>query len=246
VFLWSDMQTQVPEPKRTETAHNADCSICLTTESLHNFTSPVNQMCSLADLIVKRYEGKLDNEAETLFSFFKGSAHRLQILLVGLRTYIEVTSSTKPYQRCEGDALLAASMATIEHEITEASATVTHDRLPELICDPVQMSFVFTGLIDNSIKFRGERAPEIHVSSSSQDGVWLLTIRDNGIGIPEHQKDRVFGMFHRLNGEMIPGAGVGLTIARRVVEQHGGRIWVESAVGPGATFFLTLPKSQNC
>ena len=240
------MQTQVPKHKKMEAADDADSSICFTTESLHNLTSPVNQMCSLADLIVKRYGGSLDNEAETLFTLFKGSSQRLEILLAGLRTYIQVTGSTKPYQRCEGDALVAASLVSLDHEITEARATVTNDHLPELICDPVQMSFVFTGLIQNSIKFHGERAPEIHVSSSSQDGVWQLSIRDNGIGISEHQKERVFGLFHRLNGETIPGAGVGLTIAKRVVEQHGGSIWVESELGRGATFFLTLPKMQNC
>lgn len=240
------MQTQAFEPKKMETAPGADCSICLTTESLHNFTSPVNQMCSLADLIVKRYGAKLDNEAETLFGFFKGSADRLQILLAGLRTYVQVTSSSAPYQRCDGEALLAASMAPIEHEIKETGAKVTHDYLPELICDPVQMSCVFTGLIDNSIKFRRECAPEIHVSSRTQGSFWLLSIRDNGMGIPEKHQERIFGMFHRLNSEMIPGAGVGLTIAKRIVEQHGGSIWVESELGHGATFFLTVPKNHNC
>jgi len=228
-----------------ETPPEAGCTICFTTESLHDFTSPVNQMCSLADLIIKRYGGQLDAEAETLFGFFSGSAHRLQSLLAGLRTYIQVTGSVKPYQRCEGDALLAASLATLEHEIMESGATVTHDHLPALTCDPVQMSFVFTSLIENSLKFRGERVPEIHVSSSSHDDVWLLSIRDNGMGIPEQQWEHVFGMFHRLHSDSIPGAGVGLSIAKRIVEQHGGNIWIESELGRGATFFLTLPKNHN-
>ena len=239
------MPTQAHEPKKIKTAPEADCAICLTTESLHDFTSPLNQMCSLADLIVKRYGENLDAEAEALFGFFRGSANRLKILLAGLRTYVQVTGSPKPYQRCQGDALLAASMAPLEHEIIESGATVTHDHLPDLNCDPVQISCVFTNLIENSLKFRGERVPDIYVSSSSQDDVWLLSIRDNGMGIPEEQWERVFGVFHRLHNDMIPGAGVGLAIAKRIVEQHGGNIWVESELGRGATFFLTLPKDHN-
>jgi light-regulated signal transduction histidine kinase (bacteriophytochrome) len=239
------MQTQTREAKKTETAPDADCRICFTTESLHDFTSPANQMCSLADLIVKRYGDKLDGDAKTLFGLFYSSAHRLQTLLAGLRTYLQATGSSEHYQQCEGDALLAASIAALEPEITRSGAIVTHDHLPELICDPVQLSCVFTRLIENSIKFRGERAPEIHVSGSSRGDFWLLSIRDNGMGIPEQQKERIFGVFHRLDGDVIPGAGVGLAIAKRIMELHGGSIWVESELGQGATFFLTLPKSHK-
>ena len=127
MFLSSDMQTQVPKHKKMEAADDADSSICFTTESLHNFTSPVNQMCSLADLIVKRYGGSLDNEAETLFTLFKGSSQRLEILLAGLRTYIQVTGSTKPYQRCEGDALVAAPEAA-RHSPQRRSSTKSRKR----------------------------------------------------------------------------------------------------------------------
>jgi chemotaxis family two-component system sensor kinase Cph1 len=240
------MQMHAREPNKVETAPDGECSIYLTFQSLHDFTSPVNQMCSLADLIAKKYGGRLDGDADdTLFDLFKGAAHRLQTLLAGLKSYIQVTSSSQPYQRCHGDALLDASLATLEQEITHSGATVTHDHLPELICDPVQMSFVLTGLIENSIKFRGERAPEIHVSSRSQEDLWLLSIRDNGMGIPEQQKERVFGLFHRLHSDVIPGAGVGLAIAKRIVEEHGGSIWVESELGHGATFFLALPKNHD-
>jgi chemotaxis family two-component system sensor kinase Cph1 len=239
------MQTQASEAKKTDTATGADCRICLTTESLHDLTGPANQMCSLADLIVKRYGDNLDSEAETLFGLFHASAHRLQTLLGGLRTYVHATDSLIRYQCCEGDALLAASIAPLGPQITRSGAIVTHDHLPQLICDPVQLSCVFTRLIENSIKFRGERAPEIHVSGGLKGDTWLLSIRDNGIGIPEQQKERIFEMFHRLHSDVIPGAGVGLTIAKRIMELHGGSIWVESELGHGATFLLTLPKNHD-
>lgn len=239
------MQSQARQPQKVETTPEAVYSIHFTSESLHDLTGPINQMCSLADLIVKRYGGKLDDDAEALFGFFRASASRLQNLLSGLRTYIRVTGSSKPYQHCQGDALLAASMAPLAQEITRAGATVTHDHLPELFCDPVQMSRVFAELIDNAIKFRGEHTPEIHVSSSSQGDVWLLSIRDNGMGIPAQQSERVFAMFYRPQSDPIPGAGVGLAIARRIMELHGGSIWVESELGYGATFFLTLPKNHK-
>ena len=239
------MQTQARQPKSAETSRNARYCVHFTSESLHDLTSPVNQMCSLADLIVKRYGGKLDGEADTLFGLFKASAQRLQILLGGMKTFIQVTSSSNPYQLCEGNALLAASLAPIEQAIIKSGATVTHEQLPKLFCDPAQMTYVFSGLIENAIKFRGDRAPEIHVASDSREDAWLLSIRDNGIGISERQKERVFGMFHRLNSDSIPGAGVGLAIAKRVMDLHGGRIWVQSELGRGATFFLALPKSHD-
>jgi chemotaxis family two-component system sensor kinase Cph1 len=239
------MQIQARQPKKIETPKDAGYCIHFTSESMHDLTSPINQMCSLADLIVKRYGGQLDDEADTLFGFFKASAERMQILLRGLRTFVQVTSSSSPHQLCEGDALLAASMTPIEQEIKRSGAIVTHDHLPELFCDSVQMSYLFSSLIENAIKFRGERAPEIHISSSSQQDLWLLSIRDNGMGIPEQHKERVFGMFHRVNCEMISGAGVGLAIAKRIMDLHEGNIWVESELGRGATFFLTLPKSHS-
>lgn len=239
------MQLQSCEPKKTETAPNADYGICFTAESLHNLASPVTQVCCLADLIAQKYRGALDDEADTLFGFLKASAHRLQILLAGLKAYTELTTFSKPYRRCDGNALMADSLAVLEQAIVESHAVVTSDVLPELMCDPVQMTCVFTGLIENSIKFRGDRAPEIHVSISSQSDVWLISIRDNGIGIPSRQRERVFGMFHRLHSDAISGAGVGLAIAKRIVEQHGGNIWVQSELGYGATFFMTLPRNHS-
>lgn len=239
------MQIEACQPKKTEIARDAGYSIHFTSESLHDLTSPANQMCSLADLIVERYGGKLDSEADVLLGLFKASAQRLQILLDGLRRFVQVTTSSNPYQLCEGDALLAASLAPIEQDVRQSGAIVTHDHLPELFCDPVQMSYVFSGLIENAIKFRGERAPEIHVASGSQEDAWQLSIKDNGIGISEYQKERVFGMFHRLSSNLIPGAGVGLAIAKRVMDLHGGRMWVESELGRGATFFLVLPKNHH-
>ena len=112
--------------------------------------------------------------------------------------------------------------------IDQSGAVVTHDPLPELYCDPNQMIYTFAGLIENSIKFRREIRPEIHVSAISDSEACVFSVRDNGIGIDPRYRERIFGMFKRIDNEAYPGTGVGLAIAKQIVEQHGGRIWVES------------------
>jgi CheY-like chemotaxis protein len=218
------------------------CCVHLNSDSLHDLVGPVNQMCSLADVILKKYRGTLDDEAEVLFGFIKSSASRLQNLMAGVRTYMRVVGSGGPYCRCDANALLQGALASIGQAIERDGAVVTHDPLPELYCDPNQMIYILASLIENSIKFRREPRPEIHVSAISEEHIWVFSVRDNGIGIDTRYRDRIFGMFKRIEIETNAGAGVGLAIVRQIVEQHGGKIWVESTPGLGATFHFTLPR----
>ena len=219
--------------------------VLLTSDSMHDLASPINQIFSLSELIVEKYQRKQDEEANSLLGLLQSSAGRLQKLLGGLRKYMEIAGAPLDCSRSEGNALLAGAVAMLQHAVAQSKAVVTNDPLPELWCDPDQITYALASLIDNSIKFRGERTPEIHVGAVGDKRRWVLSIRDNGMGIDPRYAARIFGTFKRIHGETYPGAGVGLAITKRVIERHGGRIWVESELGQGTTFFLELPKMKE-
>jgi light-regulated signal transduction histidine kinase (bacteriophytochrome) len=207
--------------------------------------SPINQISSLTDLIVKKYEGVLDDEAKALVGFLQSSAGRLQNLLSGLRTYMRIAGTPAVFRRSDGNALLAGAVAMLQHTIARNKVVITHDPLPRLWCDPSQITYALANLIENSIKFRGESKPEIHVGAVADKKTWVLFVRDNGMGIDPRYATRIFGALKRIHTDNYPGSGVGLAITKRVVERHGGQIWVESELGHGATFFVELPKMNE-
>jgi light-regulated signal transduction histidine kinase (bacteriophytochrome) len=219
-----------------------DCYVRLNADSLHDLMSPVNQIGTLVELVLMKYQGTLDQEAEMLFGFVQSSASRLQNLIEGLRRFMRVAGPPIACRLCDTNTLLAGAQASLQHEIDQNSAVLTHDPLPQLYCDPNQISYAFATLIENSIKFRRAHPPEIHVSAAVQEDAWVFSVKDNGIGIDPRHGERIFGLFKRIQNDAYPGAGVGLAIARQLVEQHGGRIWVESQLGQGATFFFNLPQ----
>ena len=213
--------------------------------SLHDLLGPVNQICSMSDLMLQKYRSTLDSEAEALFGFIQGSASRLRNLLGGLRTYTQTVGSRGPFRRCDGNTLLTGALALVRPAIEQSGALVAHNPLPEIYCDPAQISYTFASLIENSIKFHGKSRPEIHISAKAQGDAWVHSFRDNGMGIDPRHHERIFGVFRRIHSDAYPGAGVGLAIAKKIIEEHGGRIWVESALEQGATFFLAFPKSEK-
>jgi len=222
-----------------------DCFVQLNPDSLHDLVGPVNQMRSMADLLLTRHRGKLDGEAALLLSFIQESSDRLQNLLSGLRTYTRIVGRIQPYRRFDAGHTLAGALATIQEPLAANDAVVTHDRLPELYGDPNQICYLFASLIENAVKFRSERRPEVHVSAMAQGGQWRFSVRDNGIGIDPRNRERIFGVFKRVHHDKFPGAGIGLAVASRIVERHAGRIWVESSLGDGATFFFLLPAVET-
>lgn len=240
----TQMRLRIQRPAR-RSAPRDDDSVPLTSDSLHDLSSPINQICSLSDLILKKYQGALDEEAKVLFGFLQSSANRLQNLMGGLHRFMQVACSPPAYRRADGNALLAGALAMLQHTIARNGALVTHEPLPELWCDPSQMTFALASLIENSIKFRAERRPEIHVGASSDKMTWVLSVRDNGMGMDPRYAGRIFAAFKRIHNDAYPGAGVGLAIAKRVIERHRGRIWVESEPERGSTFFVELPKMNE-
>jgi light-regulated signal transduction histidine kinase (bacteriophytochrome) len=198
-------------------------------------------MRSMADLILRKHRDKLGGDAETLFAFMQAASDRLQILISGLRDHIRIVGSTQPYRSVDANAVLESALTTLQPILRQNQAEVTHDLLPEIWCDPKQICFTFLSLIENAVKFRANCPPEIHIGVSATGSHWLLSVCDNGIGIDPKHADRIFEVFKRVYNDDYPGAGMGLPIVRRIIQRHGGRIWVESDLGKGACFFFTLP-----
>ncbi len=218
----------------------------LNADALHDLLGPVNQMRTMTELLLKRHRAELGDEGEALCGFIQTAAERLQNLMAGISTHVRVVGRCGPACDFGANAILAAATAAVHQVIERNDALVTHDELPDVYCDPTQISYVFASLIENSIKFRSERRPEIHITARPEESDWVLfSVRDNGIGIDPKHTDRIFAAFRRIHNEVYPGAGMGLPIAKRIIERHGGKISVESNLGQGSTFFFTLPNASK-
>jgi len=222
-----------------------DCSVHLTADSLHDLVGPANQMRSMADLILRKHRDKLGTDAETLFGFMQAASDRLQTLISGLRDHTRIIGDGQPYRNFDANAILEGALATLQQILQQNHAVVTHDPLPEIWGDPNQICYTFVSLIENAVKFRADCPLEIHIGVAPKGSHWLFSVCDNGIGIEPKYADRIFEVFKRVHNDNYPGAGMGLPIARRIIERHGGRMWVDSDLGKGACFFFTLPKSQG-
>jgi PAS domain S-box-containing protein len=207
----------------------------------HDLNEPLRTMSNFANLLARRYQGKLDATAEEYIAFVTDAAQRMQQMLADLLAYTRVGGPTAAFTSVDMEALLAGVLTDLQLGLAEAKAEVTHDPLPTVQGDETRLRQVFHNLIGNALKFTGPAAPRIHVSGRRDGRQWRFAVQDNGIGIDASQAERIFQVFQRLHtrGEY-PGSGMGLAICKKIVEQHGGRIWVESQPGQGATFFFTV------
>jgi light-regulated signal transduction histidine kinase (bacteriophytochrome) len=195
---------------------------------------------SYTQLLERRYKDKLDADAKDFINYAVGGVERMQQLLNDLLVYSRVGTQAKPFKRTDMEAVLEAALANLQVAIKEGKARVSHDPLPKVMADEGQLVQVFQNLIGNAIKFRGEKSPRIHVSAEQRDSEWVFSVKDNGIGIEPKHFDRIFLIFQRLHREEYPGTGTGLAIAQKIVEHHGGRMWVESQPGKGSTFYFSV------
>jgi PAS domain S-box-containing protein len=220
----------------------------------HDLQEPLRMIASYTQLLGRRYKGKLDADGDEFISYAVEGATRMQVLINDLLAYSRVGTRGKPFAKTDCNEVLARTLSNLKISIEETGAKITHDPLPQVIADSSQLIQLFQNLIGNAIKFHApERTLEIHVSTSQQhlphsngsEQEWLLAVRDNGIGIEEKYFERIFILFQRLHTrEQYPGTGIGLAVCRKIVERHGGRIWVESTPGKGSTFYFTLPKIE--
>ncbi len=166
----------------------------------------------------------------------------MQELIKDLLEYSQVGTKEANFKSIDCSFVLDKVIGNLQATIEKSNAVITYDKLPSVMADTSQMSSLFQNLISNAIKFRGEEAPRIHISAERKGDEWVFSIRDNGIGIDPKDSERIFVMFQRLHGSAdYPGTGIGLAICKRIIERHGGRIWVESKIGKGSTFYFTIP-----
>jgi PAS domain S-box-containing protein len=213
----------------------------------HDLQEPLRTISSFSQLLARRYQGKLDTDADEFIAYIVEGATRMQTLINDLLAFSRIGTRGSSFAPVDGDVILRTAVANLETTINECGAVITHDPLPILTADRTQLTQLFQNLFANAIKFRRvAESPRIHVSAELKDGAWHFGVHDNGIGIDSQFFERIFVIFQRLHGrEEYPGTGIGLAICRKIVERHGGRMWVESEPGAGSTFHFTIPEKGN-
>ena len=208
----------------------------------HDLQEPIRMVVRYSQLLEKHLQGKLDAEGWEYLNFVVDGANRMQSLISDLLAYSVVSARLEPLEKIDTAKILRHAMKNLQLAIAESSAEIICDPLPQVWANPVQLTQLFQNLIGNSLKFQREKHPKIHISAQQKDNEWLFSVQDNGIGLDEQYALRIFDIFQRLHTrEEYPGTGIGLAICKKIVERHGGRIWVKSILGEGSTFYFTIP-----
>jgi PAS domain S-box-containing protein len=208
----------------------------------HDLQEPLRNISTFAQLLARRFQHKIDAEADEYIAYVVDGAKRMTSLVRDLLNFSRISKRETPVFRISTELLVQSVLDNLRVSISESDALITYDSLPEVMGNPAQLSQVFQNLIGNAIKYRDpERRLTIHIGAVESPSEWIFSVRDNGQGFDSVYADRVFGVFHRLHGRDVPGTGIGLSICKRIVEQHGGHIWAVSESGKGATFSFTLP-----
>ncbi len=210
----------------------------------HDLQEPLRMVSNYCQLLGRRYKGRLDADADDFINYAVDGAQRMQRLIDDLLAYSRVGSRRGKPVRTQVESAFQEAVRNLAASIQESGATITHDVLPELEADPNQLTQLLQNLLGNAIKFRGKQGPKIHVSAEKRNGEWLLGVHDDGIGIAPEYREQIFVIFQRLNAKQdYPGTGIGLAICKKIMDTHGGRIWVEPKAGPGTTFRFVFPRT---
>lgn len=212
----------------------------------HDLQEPLRMVASFLQLLEQRYKGKLDSDADDFIAYAVDGANRMQALINDLLTYSRVDTQGKPPEPTDCNEVLNRVLINLRVVIEESGAVVSRDELPVIMADDVQIGQVFQNLVGNAIKFRSDEPLRIHVGVKRKNGYWLFSVDDNGVGIDQQYADRIFRIFQRLHTrEEYPGTGIGLAVCKRIVERHGGHIWLKAKSGRGSTFCFTIPDKEN-
>ncbi len=211
----------------------------------HDLQEPLRMVASFLQLLEKRYDHVLDEDGKKFIHFAVDGAKRMQALIQDLLSLSRVQTRARPLITVDCAKVFRDVNDNLQIAIAEADATVTCDSLPQIVADGVQIAQLFQNLIDNAIKFRGTAPVRIHVGAVRRPGEWEFAVSDNGVGIEPQFHERVFGIFQRLQTkEHVAGTGIGLAVCKKIVERHGGRIWIEPEPAGGSAFFFTIPDKK--
>lgn len=209
----------------------------------HDLREPLRMVTSFTQLLAQRYSGQLDAEADQIIGFAVDGATRMEELINDLLEYSRVGKQSQSFESIDCGIILDRSLHNLQILIQETHTEITHTSLPTILGKPEQLVQLFQNLIDNAIVYRSQETPKIEIGAEIQGEQWLFWIKDNGIGIAPQYQERIFQIFQRLHTRQeYPGTGIGLAICHKIVQRHGGQIWVKSDLGQGATFYFTLPR----
>ncbi|WP_018332643.1 sensor histidine kinase [Actinomycetospora chiangmaiensis] len=209
----------------------------------HDLQEPLRKVTSFCQLLARRYGGQLDERADQYIEFAVDGAKRMQVLINDLLAFSRVGRADGPVEVIDSGELLDRAARNLAGALEETGGEITHDDgLPRVQAEPALLATVFQNLLGNALKFHGEEPPRVHVAAGRDGDRWLLRFTDNGIGIEPEYGEQIFTIFQRLHGKSAyPGTGIGLAMCRKIVEHHGGAIWLEPTPGPGSTFVVALP-----
>ena len=214
----------------------------------HDLQEPLRMVNSYSQLLVRRFDQEATDEQREFVGFIQHGVTRMEKLIRDLLSYSRTVHTVDERVRSEAslEESLGQALTAVDTRVAETGAVILHEPLPTVRGDTTQLAHVFQNLLSNALKYRKpERPPEVHINALQQEGQWVISVRDNGIGFDPHQAERIFGLFRRLHTEAeYPGTGLGLAICQRIVERYGGKIWAESKPGVGSTFFFSLPMVQ--
>jgi PAS domain S-box-containing protein len=208
----------------------------------HDLQEPLRTITSYLQLLSRRYRERLEGDAVEFIDFAVGGAIRMQRLIEDLLAFSRAGTRGREAVPIDANLALRRVLDGLRAAIDESGALVTHDLLPHVLGDPGQFEQLLANLVGNALKFRAVAAPQVHVGARRDGRYWQFSVRDNGIGIDQAYFDRIFVIFQRLHApDEYPGTGVGLAICKKIVERHGGKIWLQSSTGEGSTFYFTVP-----
>ncbi|MBD2112171.1 MULTISPECIES: response regulator [Cyanophyceae] len=209
----------------------------------HDLQEPLRMVTSYLQLLERRYKGQLDADADDFIQFAVDGALRMRTLINDLLTYSRIGTRGHAFELTSCTAAVEQAIANLKLAIEESEAVVTYPDLPLVQADPTQLIQLFQNLISNAIKFHGEAPVHIAIAVNQMEDAWLFSVQDNGIGLDPQYADQVFVIFQRLNNRThYPGTGIGLAVCKKIVERHGGKIWVEAELDQGSTFYFTIPQ----
>ena len=212
----------------------------------HDLQEPLRAINSFSQLLEEKYKDKLDTDGKEFLYFITDGAQKMNNLIKDLLLYSRITTHAQPPTYNDLEVILKDALFNLHEAIKESGAVITYDTLPTLKVDKTQFLQLFQNYISNAIKFRREIPPKVHIGAKLENNMWVFSIEDNGIGIESKYFDRLYNIFYRLHTkEEYPGTGIGLPICKKIVQRYGGKVWVESELGKGSTFYFSIPIKKS-